>query len=122
MRLDLFFVMCFFIYQYQTSDLIFPFLQVYVFKYQEYFLWQARLGRPATAYGPYFQSELGPLCTTTIMEKCGLKLFDDFKYMLGQATEPLSTFLEYIRYGYIIDNVVLIVAGTLNVRDIFRRC
>ena len=27
-----------------------------------------------------------------------------------QATEPLATFLDYCTYGYMIDNVVLIVA------------
>lgn len=32
------------------------------------------------------------------MEKCTLKLVDDYKHMLCQATEPLSTFLEYITY------------------------
>ncbi|KAK3413046.1 hypothetical protein EUGRSUZ_I02249 [Eucalyptus grandis] len=38
--------------------------------------------------------------------------------MLCQATEPLSTFLEYITYGHMIDNVVLIVTGTLHERDV----
>ncbi|WZZ81197.1 hypothetical protein YC2023_101769 [Brassica napus] len=37
------------------------------------------------------------LHTTTIVEKCTLKLVDDYKHMLCQATEPMSTFLEYIR-------------------------
>lgn len=41
-------------------------------------------------------SEPSPLHTTTIVEKCTLKLVDDYKHMLCQATEPLSTFLEYI--------------------------
>jgi len=31
--------------------------------------------------------------------------------------EPLSTFLDYCTYGFMIDNVVLIVAGTLHERD-----
>jgi vacuolar-type H+-ATPase subunit C/Vma6 len=31
--------------------------------------------------------------------------------------EPLATFLDYCTYGYMIDNVVLIVAGTLHERD-----
>ncbi|KAG6537525.1 hypothetical protein ZIOFF_002619 [Zingiber officinale] len=59
-----------------------------------------------------------PLHTTTIVEKCTLKLLDEYKHMLCQATEPLSTFLEYITYGYMIDNVVLIVTGTLHERDV----
>lgn len=36
--------------------------------------------------------------TTTIVEKCTLKLVDEYKHMLTQATEPMSTFLEYITY------------------------
>ncbi|KAL1535274.1 hypothetical protein AAHA92_31350 [Salvia divinorum] len=31
--------------------------------------------------------------TTTIVEKCILKLVDEYKHMLTQATEPLPTFL-----------------------------
>ncbi|KAG5013899.1 hypothetical protein JHK86_026160 [Glycine max] len=62
--------------------------------------------------------ESSPLHTTTIVEKCTLKLVDDYKNMLCQATEPLSTFLEYITYGHMIDNVVLIVTGTLHERDV----
>lgn len=40
--------------------------------------------------------EPSPLHTTTLVEKCTLKLVDEYKHMLCQATEPLSTFLEYI--------------------------
>nr|ACJ84285.1 unknown [Medicago truncatula] len=72
----------------------------------------------ATEYGPYLQNEPSPLHTTTIVEKCTLKLVDDYKHMLCQATEPLSTFLEYITYGHMIDNVVLIVTDTLHERDV----
>ncbi|KAH0864626.1 hypothetical protein HID58_081837 [Brassica napus] len=42
-------------------------------------------------------SRTNRLHTTTIVEKCTLKLVDDYKHMLCQATEPMSTFLEYIR-------------------------
>ena len=44
-------------------------------------------------------AEPSPLHTTTIVEKCTLKLVDDYKNMLCQATEPLSTFVEYITYA-----------------------
>ncbi|KAL4554177.1 hypothetical protein LXL04_039698 [Taraxacum kok-saghyz] len=53
-----------------------------------------------------------------LSEKCTLKLVDEYKHMLCQATEPMSTFLEYITYGHMIDNVVLIVTGTLHERDV----
>lgn len=45
-----------------------------------------------------FVAEPSPLHTTTIVEKCTLKLVDEYKHMLCQATEPLSTFLEYCTY------------------------
>ncbi|KAL1535244.1 hypothetical protein AAHA92_31324 [Salvia divinorum] len=53
-----------------------------------------------------------------IVEKCTLKLVDEYKHMLTQATEPLPTFLGFIIYGHMIDNVVLIITGTLHERDV----
>lgn len=35
-----------------------------------------------------------------------------------QAGEPLGQFLDYCTYGHMIDNVVLIVTGTLHERDV----
>jgi hypothetical protein len=35
-----------------------------------------------------------------------------------QAAEPLGQFLDYCTYGHMIDNVVLIVTGTLHERDV----
>jgi vacuolar-type H+-ATPase subunit C/Vma6 len=35
-----------------------------------------------------------------------------------QASEPLATFMDYCTYGHMIDNVVLIVTGTLHERDV----
>ena len=41
--------------------------------------------------------------------------------MLLQADEPLAKFLDYCTYGHMIDNVVLIVTGTLHERDVHVR-
>ena len=38
-----------------------------------------------------------------------------------QADEPLGRFLDYCTYGHMIDNVVLIVTGTLHERDVHVR-
>ena len=35
-----------------------------------------------------------------------------------QAENPLAQFLDYCTYGHMIDNVVLIVTGTLHERDV----
>ena len=41
--------------------------------------------------------------------------------LLLQADEPLAKFLDYCTYGHMIDNVVLIVTGTLHERDVHVR-
>ena len=41
--------------------------------------------------------------------------------VLLQADEPLAKFLDYCTYGHMIDNVVLIVTGTLHERDVHVR-
>lgn len=46
------------------------------------------------------------------------KLVDDWKYMRAHADEPLAKFLDYCTYGHMIDNVCLIVTGTLHERDV----
>ncbi|KAL3692335.1 hypothetical protein R1sor_005986 [Riccia sorocarpa] len=72
----------------------------------------------ATDYGPYLANEPSPLRTATLVERCTQKLVEDYSFMLTQSAEPLTTFLEYITYGHMIDNVVLIVTGTLHERDV----
>lgn len=61
---------------------------------------------------------LGSEQVSTIVDKATRKLVDEFRYMRCQASEPLATFLDYLTYGYMIDNVVLIVTGTLHERDV----
>ncbi len=39
----------------------------------------------------------------------------------AQADEPLGQFMDYCTYGHMIDNVVLIVTGTLHERDVHVR-
>eukprot|EP00270_Netrium_digitus_P019159 TRINITY_DN749_c0_g1_i3.p1 TRINITY_DN749_c0_g1~~TRINITY_DN749_c0_g1_i3.p1 ORF type:complete len:418 (-),score=93.69 TRINITY_DN749_c0_g1_i3:300-1367(-) len=77
-----------------------------------------KLHLTGTDYGSFLQNEPSPLHTTTIVEKCTLKLVNEYNHMRTQATEPLSKFLDYITYGHMIDNVVLIVSGTLHERDV----
>lgn len=42
----------------------------------------------------------------------------EFKYLRTQAVEPLSTFLDFITYEYMIENVMLLLKGSLSGRDI----
>jgi V-type H+-transporting ATPase subunit d len=77
-----------------------------------------RLALAATDYGDFLASEPSPLHTTTISEKCTLRLVKEFNHIRAGAAEPLATFLDMISYQYMIDNVVLIVTGTLHERNI----
>eukprot|EP00887_Chlorella_sp_A99_P000552 scaffold17.g552.t1 len=71
-----------------------------------------------TDYGPFVADEASPLHTTTIVDCCTRKLVADWKYLRENAGEPLARFLDYCTYGHMIDNVVLIVTGTLHDRDV----
>ncbi|KAJ1559133.1 H(+)-transporting V0 sector ATPase subunit d, partial [Nowakowskiella sp. JEL0078] len=79
----------------------------------------------STDYGNFLQNEPSPLATTTIAEKAREKLVEEFQYIRQNAAEPLSTFLDYITYGYMIDNIILLITGTLHERDtheLLERC
>ena len=53
------------------------------------------------------------------------KLVSEFNYLRAQAVEPLATFLDYISYEYMIENVMLLLRGTLsgrNVNELIAQC
>lgn len=70
-----------------------------------------------TDYGDFLASEPSPIHTTTVQEKATMKLVNEFNHLRMQSVEPLSTFLDYITYGYMIDNIILLITGTLHERD-----
>uniref|UniRef100_A0A3P8WQC5 V-type proton ATPase subunit n=1 Tax=Cynoglossus semilaevis TaxID=244447 RepID=A0A3P8WQC5_CYNSE len=45
-------------------------------------------------------------------------LVTEFNYLRSNALPPLSTFLDYITYSYMIDNVVMLITGALKQRDV----
>ncbi|PFH54083.1 hypothetical protein AMATHDRAFT_73087 [Amanita thiersii Skay4041] len=71
----------------------------------------------ATDYGNFLANEPLPLSTSTIADKATQVLVDQFNYLRTNAVEPLGKFLDYITYAYMIDNVVLLITGTLHERD-----
>ncbi|TFL02304.1 V0 complex, c/d subunit of ATPase, partial [Pterulicium gracile] len=71
----------------------------------------------ATDYGNFLANEPLPISTSTISDKATQVLVDQFNYLRNNAVEPLSKFLDYITYAYMIDNVVLLITGTLHERD-----
>lgn len=42
---------------------------------------------------------------------CSNKLVDDFNRIRYQASEPVSTFLNFLTHGHMIDNVILVISG-----------
>ncbi|EIW59499.1 ATPase V0 complex subunit D [Trametes versicolor FP-101664 SS1] len=79
----------------------------------------------ATDYGNFLANEPLPISTSTISDKATQLLVDQFNYLRSNAVEPLSKFLEYMTYAYMIDNVILIITGTLhgrNTSELLQRC
>eukprot|EP01115_Flamella_aegyptia_P003855 TRINITY_DN17271_c0_g1_i1.p1 TRINITY_DN17271_c0_g1~~TRINITY_DN17271_c0_g1_i1.p1 ORF type:complete len:360 (-),score=83.95 TRINITY_DN17271_c0_g1_i1:49-1128(-) len=72
----------------------------------------------STDYGDFLANEPSPLHTTTIAEKATQKLVKEFNHIRSQASQPLAQFLDFISYQYMIDNVVLLITGTLHERDV----
>jgi len=71
----------------------------------------------STDYGNFLQNEPTPISSSTLQEKCTEKLVEEFTFLRNQAVEPMSTFFDYITYKYMIDNIMLVLTGTLNNRD-----
>lgn len=72
----------------------------------------------ASDYGPYLANEPSPMPTSALVARCTQRLVDDWRAMRAQADEGLGRFLDLCTYGHMIDNVVLIVTGTLHERDV----
>lgn len=67
-----------------------------------------RLNLQETDYGNFLLNE--PVLDASLIRKRATeKWVSEFKYMRSQAVEPLATFLDYICYQYMIDNVFKIL-------------
>lgn len=76
-------------------------------------------------YGDYFANVPSPLSTSIIAAKTTDKLIAEFRYVRAQSTGSLAKFMDYITYAYMIDNVALLITGTLHERDtkeLLERC
>lgn len=63
--------------------------------------------------------------TSALADKATEKLVAEFRYIQANATGSLTKFMEYLTYGYMIDNVALLITGTLHDRDtreLLERC
>eukprot|EP00744_Colponema_vietnamica_P000811 GILI01001410.1.p1 GENE.GILI01001410.1~~GILI01001410.1.p1 ORF type:complete len:372 (+),score=135.76 GILI01001410.1:94-1209(+) len=66
-----------------------------------------------TDYGN-FLGDIGKFDEKVIVQKAREKLAREFQYLQSQANEPLSTFLNYITYEYMIDNVCIMIQNTFS--------
>jgi len=84
-----------------------------------------RLFISTTEYGDFLANETPPLHTTTIAEKATAKLVEEFHHIRVQAVQPLAAFMDYITYQYMIDNVILLITGSLhgsNLAELLEKC
>lgn len=77
-----------------------------------------------TDYDTFLNAEA--TITPAIIEARALKkLVNEFFYFRANAVEPLSQFMDFITYEYMIENVMLLLRGTLsgrNVNDLISQC
>jgi V-type H+-transporting ATPase subunit d len=76
-----------------------------------------KLNLQESDYGPILANESN--VTPPVIENRALnKMVTEFFFLRAQAVEPLATFLDYITYEYMIENVMLLLRGTLSGRNI----
>jgi len=76
-----------------------------------------KLHLQTTDYGNFLANEPSPLSVSTIEEKLREKMVAEFQHIRAQAVEPLATFLDFITYSYMIDNVIFLLTGTRHKRE-----
>lgn len=77
------------------------------------------------AYGDFLGSLPPNPSTSALASKTTDKLVSEFRYVRANATGALAQFMDYLTYGYMIDNVALLITGTLHERDtreLLERC
>jgi len=77
-----------------------------------------KLHLQSTDYGNFLANEVGPLSVGTIDERLREKLLVEFTHIRNHCFSPLSVFLDFITYGYMIDNIILLITGTLHQKSI----
>lgn len=77
------------------------------------------------AYGDFLASLPPNPSTSALADKAMDKLVAEFRYLQANAVGSLAKFMDYLTYAYMIDNVALLITGTLHERDtreLLERC
>jgi len=75
-----------------------------------------KLHLASTDYGNFLQNEPSPISSATLTEKATELLVEQFNELKFNAVEPLSTFLDFITYEYMIGNVLKLITAVKNGR------
>jgi V-type H+-transporting ATPase subunit d len=70
-----------------------------------------------TDYDAFLANEAS-VSPAVILECATKKMVAEFQFLRAQAVEPLATFLDYVTFEYMIDNVMLLLKGTISGRDV----
>uniref|UniRef100_A0A667YMH2 V-type proton ATPase subunit n=1 Tax=Myripristis murdjan TaxID=586833 RepID=A0A667YMH2_9TELE len=77
-----------------------------------------KLHLQSTDYSGLLSSADEDLTVSLVDSKLRENLVTEFSCLRSNALPPLSTFLDYITYSYMIDNVVMLITGALKQRDV----
>eukprot|EP00124_Ichthyophonus_hoferi_P000755 Ihof_evm15s30 gene=Ihof_evmTU15s30 len=77
-----------------------------------------KLHLQSTDYSNFLANEAGPLSVSLISDKLQGKFVELFESLRSQVVNPAATFFDYITFSYMIDNIILLITGTLHERDI----
>ncbi|EFE39486.1 hypothetical protein TRV_05884 [Trichophyton verrucosum HKI 0517] len=69
------------------------------------------------SYGGFLAALPPNPSTSALAGKATDKLVAEFRYLQAQASGSTAKFMEYLTYGYMIDNIALLITGTLHERD-----
>jgi len=71
-----------------------------------------------TSYGTFLNDEAAVVSSSLISARLRDKMVAEFEHMRNHSSGDLSKFLDFISYQYMIDNVCLLINGTLNRRQL----
>lgn len=82
------------------------------------FILDLKLHLQSTDYGNFLANVPSPLQVSVIDDQLREKLVTEFQHMRNHSSGQLATFLDFITYSYMIDNIILLITGTLHQRPI----
>ncbi|XP_010902523.2 V-type proton ATPase subunit d 1 [Esox lucius] len=77
-----------------------------------------KLHLQSTDYGSLLTAGNEDLTVSLLDNRLKGTILTEFRCLRAHSLPPLSTFLDYITYSYMIDNVVLLITGALKHRDV----